>query len=192
MEKIIKNIADSIEVKQKIMSDKLICSKIKIIAMQCVQMYKNNGKLLVCGNGGSASDAQHMVGELVGRFKAEREGLAAVALNADSAIVTAVGNDYGYREIFSRQVKALGKEGDGIFLISTSGNSENIILAAREAKKIGLFTVGLTGAGGGNLAKYCDYIVPVSSCDTPRIQEAHILIIHIICELIEQGIYGER
>ena len=143
------------------------------------------GKLLLCGNGGSASDAQHFAGELMGRFLAHREPYAAVALTADSSVLTCVANDYGYGDIFSRQVAGLGRAGDLLVAISTSGESESVLRAARQARQGGLRVLGLTGRGGGRLAAECDIAIVVPSPNTARIQEAHILVIHTLCELIE-------
>jgi D-sedoheptulose 7-phosphate isomerase len=143
----------------------------------------NSGKLLICGNGGSSSDAQHMAAELVGRFKKERAPRPAIAL-VDSSILTAVGNDYGFDQVFARQVHALGDIGDCLLAISTSGNSENVIMAAKVAQVLGLTVIALTGKGG-KLADLADIAIRVDSTDTARIQEAHILILHLICEALE-------
>ena len=143
----------------------------------------NSGKLLICGNGGSSSDAQHMAAELVGRFKRERAPKPAIAL-IDSSILTAVGNDYGFEQVFARQVHALGEMGDCLLAISTSGNSENVIMAAKVAQVLGLTVIALTGKGG-KLADIADVAIKVDSTDTARIQEAHILILHMICEALE-------
>lgn len=146
---------------------------------------QKGGKLLVFGNGGSAADSQHLAAELVGRFKKERRGLGAIALTTNTSILTAVANDYSYEATFSRQVEALGREGDVAFGISTSGNSRNVLEGIRKAKGLGLATIGLSGADGGLLARECDIALRTVSNDTPRIQEGHLLIIHILCELIE-------
>jgi D-sedoheptulose 7-phosphate isomerase len=143
------------------------------------------GKLLLCGNGGSASDAQHFAAELMGRFLAHREPYAAIALAADAAVLTCVANDYAYEDVFSRQVAGLGRGGDLLVAISTSGESENVVRAARQARHGGLRVLGLTGRGGGRLADACDVAIVVPSASTARIQEAHILVIHTLCELIE-------
>ena len=139
------------------------------------------------GNGGSASDAQHLVGELVGRFKIERKGLAAIALTTDSSVVTAIANDYGFERVFERQIQANANKGDVIVAISTSGNSPNVINAIIEAKKIGCKVIGLIGKKGGQMAKLCDVPIIIPSDNTPRIQEAHIAIIHILCELLDKS-----
>jgi len=151
-----------------------------------VQSLRQGGKVLVMGNGGSAADAQHLAAEFVGRFLRERQGLAAIALTTDSSILTAVGNDYGYDAVFSRQVEALAVQGDVVIGISTSGNSRNVIRALEKAKAIGCTTIGLTGGEGGALAGAVDYSLVVPVPETPRVQEGHILMIHILCDLVEK------
>lgn len=145
------------------------------------------GKILFMGNGGSAADSQHLAAEFVGRFQKERRGLAAIALSTDTSIITSVGNDYGFEHIFARQVEALGNDKDVLIGISTSGNSANVIRAMGIGKEIGAVTVALTGEGGGNLAAICDLTLAVPSRITARVQEAHILIGHILCELIDDA-----
>lgn len=157
------------------------------IAVEAVSLLKRGGKVIVFGNGGSASDSQHMAAELVGRFSREKKPLPAIALTADGSIITAVGNDYGYEYSFSKQLEAHGRKGDIVFAISTSGNSKNVLNAVRLAKKMKMRTVGLTGKSGGALFRACDFTIRVPSDNTARIQEAHIAIIHIICELIEEA-----
>jgi D-sedoheptulose 7-phosphate isomerase len=146
---------------------------------------RGGNKVLACGNGGSATDAQHLVAELVGRFREERRALAAVALSADTAILTAVGNDYGYERVFARQVEALASPGDLLFAISTSGNSPNVVLAARTARERGCKVAGLTGARGGQLAAHADFLLQAPSIVVARIQEVHSICIHIICESLD-------
>ena len=146
---------------------------------------KNENKVLFCGNGGSAADAQHFAAEMVGRFQKERKGLAGIALTTDTSILTAVSNDYDYNNVFARQVEAIGKNGDILFGISTSGNSENIIKAVEKAKEMDLVSIGLLGGTGGVLKEKCDYSIVVPGKVTARIQEVHILIEHILCELID-------
>ena len=143
-------------------------------------------KFLVMGNGGSAADAQHFVAELVGRFKTERKALPAISLVDNNSILTAVSNDYSFSKVFQRQIEALAKSGDVVFGISTSGNSENIIFALQAAKKMGCITFGLLGKDGGKIASVVDYPLIVADEDTPRIQEVHIIMIHIFCEMIER------
>nr|Q58731.2 RecName: Full=Probable phosphoheptose isomerase; AltName: Full=Sedoheptulose 7-phosphate isomerase [Methanocaldococcus jannaschii DSM 2661] len=147
---------------------------------------KNGNKILICGNGGSAANSQHFAAEIVGRFKLERKGLPAIALTTDISILTAIGNDYGFDRIFERQVEALGKEGDVLAGISTSGNSENVIKAANKAKEMGIYTIGLLGKGGGKLKDIVDLALVVPSNDTARIQECHLTIYHVICEEVEK------
>ncbi len=147
-------------------------------------------KLLFCGNGGSAADCQHAAGELVGRFKLERKGLAAVALTTDTSILTAVGNDYGFDEVFARQVEALGEEGDVLFALSTSGNAENVLRAVQAARGKGITAVGLTGRDGGRMREACDTIVRVPADSTPRIQECHEALLHAFCGALEERLSG--
>jgi len=149
----------------------------------------NGNKLLVMGNGGSAADSQHFVAEIVGRFKMERKALPAVALSTDTSILTAIGNDYGFESIFSRQVEALAAPGDIVVGLSTSGNSPNVLKALKVARERGCRTVGLLGKDGGSIRTVCDLALVVPSTDTPRIQEGHITIIHIVCDLVEKALF---
>ena len=151
--------------------------------------FKRGGKLLVMGNGGSAADAQHFVAEIVGRFKMERRALPAIALSTDTSILTAIGNDYGFDKVFRRQVEALAAPGDLIVGISTSGNSPNVLSALELARDMGCRTVGLLGKDGGTIRNACDLALIVPSGDTPRIQEGHITIIHIVCDLLEKTMF---
>ncbi len=146
---------------------------------------KNDGKLIIFGNGGSAADAQHIAAELVGRFKMERKGLPAIALSVNTSILTAIGNDYSFDEIFVRQIEAIGKKGDVAIGISTSGNAENVIRAINKAKEIGIATIGLTGKDGGKLKDIVNIPIIIKTEDTARIQECHIFLGHILCEIIE-------
>ncbi len=184
------NIEESIETKKKLLNDERLLQVIEEVSRVCIEAYEKGNKIMVCGNGGSASDAQHMTGELVGRYKLERAGIPAIALNANATVMTALGNDYDYESIFAKQVAALGKNEDILFVISTSGNSENTVLACEAAKKMGIITVALTGNGGGKLGELCDFVINVPSDNTPRIQEMHILVIHSICGLIEKELYN--
>lgn len=147
---------------------------------------KDGGKVLFCGNGGSAADAQHLAAELLGRYLAERAPLAAIALNSNSSTVSAIANDYGFDEAFARQITGLGRKGDVLVAISTSGNSANIVRAAEAARESGLTCIGLSGADGGDLAPLCDIALTVPSDKTPRIQEMHIAVGHMICDLVEK------
>ena len=176
---------DSIEVitKSKNLSEKLNQSTIKIIS--CL---KNNGKVILFGNGGSAADAQHMAAELIGRFKIERESISAIALTTDTSVITSISNDYDFNKIFSRQCESLVNENDVVIAISTSGNSDNVINGVLKAKEKGSFVIGLTGNSGGKLKSSADILLDVPSDDTARIQEGHRVIIHSLCELIEKNL----
>lgn len=149
----------------------------------------NGNKLLVMGNGGSAADSQHFAAEIVGRFKMERKALPAVALSTDTSILTAIGNDYGFESIFSRQVEALAAPGDIVVGLSTSGNSPNVLKALNEARSRDCLTIGLLGKDGGSIRSACDLALVVPTTDTPRIQEGHITIIHIVCDLVEKALF---
>lgn len=159
---------------------------IQLMAERCKEALKSGNKVLFCGNGGSAADAQHLAAELIGRFQKERRSLASVALTTDTSILTAVANDYGYDEVFARQVEGLGRSGDVLIGISTSGNSANVVKAALKARDTGMHTIALTGEGGGKLKDICDITFAVPSKVTARIQEMHIMVGHIICELVEE------
>ena len=191
MEIIKERIRDSIKIKENILKDEEILKTVEIIVNEIVKAFRNGNKVLLCGNGGSAADAQHIAAELSGRFYKDREPLFAEALHVNTSYLTAVANDYSYDEVFSRLVKAKGRKGDILIGISTSGNSKNVIKAIEEANKLGLITVGFTGESGGLMNGLCKYIIKVPSKDTPRIQEAHILIGHIICELVEKELFDD-
>lgn len=158
------------------------------VAETALRCLRGGGKIALCGNGGSASQAQHLAGELVGRFRRERPAYAALALTTDTAILTAIGNDYGYEEVFRRQVEGLLAPGDLLIALSTSGNAENILRAVDEAKRRGVMTIGLTGQGGGRLAEVADLCLRVPHTQTSTVQEAHLAIGHLLCDLIEQGL----
>ena len=162
-----------------------IAAKIDAAVALIVPSLSANKPLLVCGNGGSAADAQHISGELVGRFLVERRALNVICLSANTSIITAWANDYDYESIFARQVEAHGNNGGVLLCISTSGNSKNIIKALSVAKHLGMATIGLTGAGGGRIASLCDVLIDVPSRETPRVQEMHLVIYHFLCEQIE-------
>lgn len=163
-------------------------SPLRDIAAALAGTVKAGGKILVCGNGGSAADSQHIAGELVGRFKKERRAIAAVSLTTDTSVMTCLGNDYGFDRVFERQVEALGRKGDLLIAISTSGSSANVLKAAVKAKETGMTVVGFFGKGGGPIVKYCDLAFLAPETDTPRVQEMHILAAHIICELVEDAV----
>ena len=159
---------------------------IQLMAERCKEALKAGNKVLFCGNGGSAADAQHLAAELIGRFQKERRSLASIALTTDTSILTAVANDYGYDEVFARQVEGLGRSGDVLIGISTSGNSANVVKAALKARDTGMHTIAFTGEGGGKLKDICDITFAVPSKVTARIQEMHIMVGHIMCELVEE------
>lgn len=161
---------------------------IEKISQEIIKTLKNNGKIIFCGNGGSAADSQHLAAEFVGRFKKERKAISSLSLTTNTSILTSIANDYSFKEVFSRQIQALGKRGDLLIGISTSGNAENVILAVKTAKKIGIKTIGLTGKNGGKLAEISHLTFIVPSNNTARIQEAHILIGHILAEIAENDI----
>lgn len=186
-----REIVDSIEVKKEILKDKELLSTLATMANQIAASLKNNGKILICGNGGSASDALHIAGEIVGRFQKERNAYPAIALNSDVATMTAIANDYGYNQVFSRQVEGLMRPGDILLGISTSGNSKNVIKAVEKAHEIGGKAFLLTGKSGGKLKDVCDLKIIVPSNVTAHIQEAHICLYHILCGLIEDAMLGE-
>ncbi len=186
---IVKNIEESILVKRSI-ADHMV-NLIGEMAMLIIEAYKTGGKVILFGNGGSAADAQHIASELMGRFALERRPFPAVAITTNTSVLTAVANDYGYEDVFSRQVEALADEKDVIIAISTSGNSPSVIKAVNKAHERGAKTIGLTGGNGGKLAPLVDLALIVPSNSTPRIQEAHITIGHIVCELVEKELSSE-
>ena len=183
-------IQNSIQLKQNILKNHELLSTISKVSQEIIQAFKNDKKVLLCGNGGSAADAQHIAAELSGRFYFDRDPLFAEALHVNTSYITAVANDYSYDEVYSRLVKAKGRPGDVLIGISTSGNSKNIIKALEVANKIGMITVGMTGESGGKIIDICKYLINVPSKYTPRIQEAHIMIGHIICEIVEKELFG--
>ena len=172
-----------------IQADKALLNQVVECAETIVDTLCKGGKVLIAGNGGSAADAQHIAGEFVSRFNYDRPGLAAIALTTDTSILTAIGNDYGYERLFSRQVQALGREGDVFIGITTSGNSANVLEALKTAKDAGLKTIGFTGSTGGKMAGSCDITLRMPSPETPKIQEGHIAIGHIICGLVEAAMF---
>ncbi len=190
MNTVAERIEESIAVKQQMLSDPALLASVAEVAERCGQSLVQGGKLLFAGNGGSAADAQHLAAEIVGRFERERDAWAAIALTTDTSLLTAVANDYGYNEIFARQVAGLGREGDVFFGISTSGNSPSVVRAVSVCRERGILTVGMTGANESELSRLCDYCFAVPARKTARIQEAHILLGHILCELIETRLTG--
>ncbi|ECO7058251.1 D-sedoheptulose 7-phosphate isomerase [Campylobacter jejuni] len=183
--------ADSILVKEQILKDENLITLIKNASLEVIKAYKNGNKTLLAGNGGSAADAQHIAGEFVSRFYFDRPGIASIALTTDTSILTAIGNDYGYENLFARQVQAQGVKGDVFIGISTSGNSKNILKALEFCKQKEIISIGLSGASGGAMNELCDYCIKVPSTCTPRVQEAHILIGHIICAIVEEELFGK-
>lgn len=182
---------DSISVKEQILNNDNLLELVKKASLEVIKAYKNGNKTLLAGNGGSAADAQHIAGEFVSRFYFDRPGIASIALSTDTSILTAIGNDYGYENLFSRQVQAQGNKGDIFIGISTSGNSKNIIKALEVCKEKGIFSIGLSGESGGAMNELCDICIKVPSSCTPRIQESHIVIGHIICAIVEEELFGK-
>ena len=181
-----------LEIVSRIRTDSALLGILDSVIRVCIKCYKNGGKILLAGNGGSAADAQHIAGELVSRFAFDRPGLAAVALTTDTSIITAIGNDYGYDRLFARQLQALASRGDVFLAYSTSGRSLNILSALDVCRSLGVTSVGLTGSHSPEMAGLCDYLLAVPSVDTPRIQEIHLILGHIICGEIEAHLFGSR
>jgi D-sedoheptulose 7-phosphate isomerase len=178
-------ISQSVAVKQIILQDAVLLKTIEAVVNEIVKAFKGGHSVYFCGNGGSAADAQHLAAEFSGRFYKDRIGLPSEALHCNTSYLTAVANDYGYDQVYSRMIEGIGKTGDILVGLSTSGNSSNILEALKKAKSKGLINVGFTGESGGRMKGLCDYLINVPSPDTPRIQECHIMIGHIICELVE-------
>ena len=188
-----KYIVDQVTEAQRVMSailadEKLIAST-ELASQACIDCLQQGGKILLAGNGGSAADAQHIAGEFVSRFAFDRPGLPAIALTTDSSILTAIGNDYGYEKLFTRQVQAHGNKGDIFIGYSTSGKSPNVLRAFVEARERGLICIGFTGNRGGAMLELCDHVLAVPSSDTPKIQEGHLVLGHILCGLVERAIF---
>ena len=186
---IITQLSETQRVVSDILDNDLLLSRIKSSAEVCITSIQKGNKILLAGNGGSAADAQHIAGELVSRFAFDRPGLSAIALTTDTSIMTAIGNDYGYEKLFARQIQAHGNKGDVFIGYSTSGKSPNILLALKEARSIGLITIGFTGNRGGPMQQLCDFLLEVPSSDTPKIQEGHLVLGHILCGLIENKLF---
>ena len=187
---IIRAIRDSISVKNKILEDEELVNSMHEVADECIAAYRQGNRVLLAGNGGSAADAQHIAAEFVGRYAFDRPGLPAIALSTDTSMLTAIANDYGFDQIFRRQLEANGSKGDVFIGISTSGNSANLVASLQRAREMDILTVGLTGQGGGEMQSLCDYCLQVPSTSTPRIQESHIMLGHIICDLVEEALFG--
>ena len=180
---------DSIAVYEGMLADNTLIAKIVQLGAVASEAVRAGGKIMFAGNGGSAADAQHFAGELVSRFYYDRPGIASLALTTDSSILTAIGNDYHYERIFSRQIEALGRPGDVFVGISTSGRSPNVLGGLATARRLGLATVGLTGLSGGNMASLCDIVIHIPSDSTPLIQQGHLLVGHLLCAMIEEAIH---
>ena len=183
-------INEAIQIKQQIIDDSELVQRISSSISEITSAFKNGHKVLFCGNGGSAADAQHLAAELSGKFYIDRSPLPAEACHVNGSFITAVANDYSFNKVYARYIEGIGKKNDILVGISTSGNSENIILALQQAKKAGMFTIGMTGESGGKMKDLVDVLINVPSNDTPRIQEAHILIGHIICEQVEKNLFS--
>jgi D-sedoheptulose 7-phosphate isomerase len=186
---ILAQITEAQRVMSAMLADTRLISATEAAANACITCLQNGGKILLAGNGGSAADAQHIAGEFVSRFAFDRPGLPAIALTTDSSILTAIGNDYGYEKLFTRQIQALGNKGDMFIGYSTSGKSPNILRAFEEARERGLICIGLTGNRGGPMRELCDHILEIPSGDTPKVQEGHLVLGHIICGLVENAIF---
>ena len=185
-----RNISDSITVKQELLQNDDIMVDIIKVADLIVEAFNNGNKLLFCGNGGSAADAQHLAAEFSGRYYLNRPPLHAEALHTDTSFMTAVSNDFSFDEVYARLIQGIGKQGDILIGMSTSGNSKNVIKALEEAKKKNIITIGFTGKANGNMKPYCDYLINIPSDDTPRIQECHLMLGHAICELVEKELFS--
>ena len=182
-------VAESLYTKQQLLNNEKLIGTLGEVSSLFIDCFNADGKVLFCGNGGSAADAQHISAELSGRYKLDRRPLFAEALHVNTSYMTAVANDYSYDEVYSRMVEAAGRKGDVLVAISTSGNSSNVIKAVEKARSIGMKVVGMTGANGGKMKDLCDHLLNAPSSNTPRIQECHILMGHIICELTEKGLF---
>ncbi|MCO5281700.1 MAG: D-sedoheptulose 7-phosphate isomerase [Chitinophagales bacterium] len=191
-QKIKEAISASIKVKEAVLANEALLQQIETVSTLIANSFEHGNKVLFCGNGGSAADAQHLAAEFTGRFYSDRNPLPAEALHVNTSFVTAVANDYSYDEIYERAVKAHGKSGDVLFAISTSGNSKNCLLAMQEAQKRNMKVIAFTGATGGKMKDHCDFLFNVPSADTPRIQEVHILIGHTICQLVEELLVARK
>ena len=185
-----KNIKDSLKIKKELLENETLIKQIVEIADLIIKAFKTEKKLLFCGNGGSAADAQHLAAEFSGRYYLNRAPLHAEALHTDTSFMTAVANDFSFDEVYFRLIKGIGKDGDILIGMSTSGNSKNVTKALEQAKKQGLITIGFTGKKGGEMNNHCDLIINIPSNDTPRIQECHLMLGHAICELVEKELFS--
>ena len=191
-DKIKKIIRESVSVKNSILQNEPLLNTVEEVASLIVKSLKQGNRVYFCGNGGSAADAQHLAAEFSGRFYIDRDALPAEALHCNTSYITAVGNDYGYDLVYARLIKGIGTKGDFLVGLSTSGNSVNIIKAFEVAREKGIITVGFTGESGGKMKGLCDYLLNVPSSDTPRIQESHIMLGHIVCQLVEEQYFGVK
>lgn len=189
---ITQEITKTVDTLNSIVKNTELITLIETITNICITAFKRGNKILLVGNGGSAADAQHIAAEFVSRFAFDRPGLPAFALTTDTSALTAIGNDYGYEKLFSRQVQAVGNSGDILLAISTSGRSPNILAALHEAKSKEIISIGLTGRSGGDMRELCDYCICIPSDETPKIQEGHIVVGHIICLLIEKILFAGK
>ena len=184
-------IKESIDVKQALLNDERLVSNIRAVAEACTLALKNGGKILLCGNGGSAADAQHIAAELSGRFKMDRDPLFAEALHVNSSYMTATANDYSFGVVYSRLLQAMGRDGDVLIGLSTSGSSVNVLNALKKAKELGMTCIGFTGEAESEMDTLCDLQIKAPSTDTARIQEVHILVGHVICEIVEENLFSQ-
>ena len=191
MDKIKKIIKSSIDTKQSVLQNEGLLKTIAASVDVIVNAFRNGNRVYFCGNGGSAADAQHLAAEFSGRFYTDRKALPAEALHCNTSYLTAVANDYGFDEIYSRLIDGIGKQGDVLVCLSTSGNSPNILKAFKTAKKKEMITIGFTGKSGGEMRPLCDHLINIPSTDTPRIQESHIMVGHIICQLVEEKYFAK-
>ena len=190
--RVVEVIKESIGIREKILGDKDLLQEIRDIAQVCSETFCEGNKVLFCGNGGSAADAQHLAAEFSGRFYYDRPPLPSEALHVNTSFLTAVANDYSFDDVYARLLAGTGDEGDVLIALSTSGRSKNIIRALKKANELGMITIGFTGSGGGEMNALCDYLIAVPSEDTPRIQEIHIMIGHIICEMVESNLFPKQ
>jgi len=191
MDKIKKIIKASIDTKQSVLQNEGLLKTIAASVDLIVNAFRNGNRVYFCGNGGSAADAQHLAAEFSGRFYTDRKALPAEALHCNTSYLTAVGNDYGFEEIYSRLIDGIGEQGEVLVGLSTSGNSPNILKAFKTAKKKEMITIGFTGKSGGEMRPLCDHLINIPSTDTPRIQESHIMVGHIICQLVEEKYFAK-
>jgi len=182
----------SVKLKTSLVNNEAILNSLKNVVEKVVLCYNHGGKVLWCGNGGSAADAQHLAAELSGRFYYDRAPLFSEALHVNTSYLTAVANDYSYEQVYARLTQAMGKKGDILIGLSTSGNSANVVNALTKAKEIGMITVGFTGEGGGKMKPHCDFLIDIPSKDTPRIQECHMLLGHTLCEMVELKMFPKK